>query len=210
MVGPGGGYLSNTWWPATMSYQPTNAAAGARRLKMNSPQRRYLNLQQEGEAALRLTNRKRTAASATSSKGNFVISPPCPPSLTEVGVVIDSGGPMWCVRMLLCTCGVFEIFQWHEVMLAFELTRACVRSRHVGSNLEHANSLELSLEPGSTNHMFVGLQTEEAPIALYLNTTQNTVVWGALLAFWNASQVSEVRSVLSSITRLGMNRTFSL
>ena len=76
-----------------------------------------------------------------------------------------------------------------------------LRSRHVGSNLEHANSLELSLEPGSTNHMFVGLQTEEAPIALYINATQNTVVWGALLAFWNASQISEVRSIINHQTR---------
>ena len=45
----------------------------------------------------------------------------------------------------------------------------CARARHIGSNLEHANTFELGLEAGSVNHMFVGLQTEEAPIALYLH-----------------------------------------
>ena len=48
---------------------------------------------------------------------------------------------------------------------------------------------ELGLEL-SVNHMIVGLQTEEAPVAIQLNGTKNTVIWGALLAFWNATAVS--------------------
>ena len=43
--------------------------------------------------------------------------------------------------------------------------------------------------------MIVGLQTEEAPIAIQLNGTKNAVVWGALLPFWNASAVSPAQVV---------------
>lgn len=93
VIGAGGGYLSNTWWPATMSYQPTNAAALGS-LNTHSSQRRHLDLQREGEAALYpLMQHTHTV----DTPGNFVNAPPCPPSLTELGVVIVSSGPMWCV-----------------------------------------------------------------------------------------------------------------
>ena len=67
---------------------------------------------------------------------------------------------------------------------------------------------ELGLEL-SVNHMIVGLQTEEAPVAIQLNGTKNTVIWGALLAFWNAtavstSQVSLLEPHLFKITQLLM------
>jgi hypothetical protein len=57
-----------------------------------------------------------------------------------------------------------------------------------GVNLEHSTEVEVLLVPGAADHVFLGLQTEEAPIALALNGTANAVVFGALAAFWNASQ----------------------
>ena len=147
VLGPGAGYTSNTWWPATMSYQPS-----VREHKSDRSER--LNLRREGEAATRLMP-ARAAASA----------PPCAPSLTEIGVVIASQGPMW----------------------------------HIGVNIEHAATLELGLEAGATNHMFVGVQTEEAPVAMQINATKNVVVWGALLAFWNASQSSPAPVVATRV-----------
>ena len=93
--------------------------------------------------------------------GNLLAPVPCPPSLTPIGVLVGSLGPMW----------------------------------HIGCNLEHSSALELGLVPGSANQMFVGLQTEEAPVAIEFNGTKNSVVWGALLAFWNASQTSAAQVV---------------
>ena len=153
ILGPGGGYMSNTWWPATMSYQPAATQEGNLR--------RSLDLRREGEAAAILTpagvDSLRTGFGFAAAGADGPL--PCPPSLTEVGVLIGSTGPMW----------------------------------HIGTNLEHSSVLEVGLEAGSANHMFVGLQTEEAPIALYINGTKNAVVWGALLAFWNASQSSSAQ-----------------
>jgi hypothetical protein len=177
ILGAGGGYMSNTWWPATMSYQPAVAvnAAKAKVVATQNPDgnlgRRSLDLRREGEAAAVLTPAGvaslRTgfasayASNATTTSTTSAPPLPCPPSLTEVGVLIGSTGPMW----------------------------------HIGVNLEHSSVLEVGLEAGSANHMFVGLQTEEAPIALNLNSTKNSVVWGALMAFWNASESSPAQVV---------------
>ena len=57
-----------------------------------------------------------------------------------------------------------------------------------GVNFEHSVDAELVLVAGATNHVILGLQTEEAPVALSLNGTVNAVVFGTLGAFWNASQ----------------------
>jgi len=57
-----------------------------------------------------------------------------------------------------------------------------------GVNFEHAVEGELLLAAGATNHIVLGLQTEEAPIALSLNGTLNAVVFGALGAWWNVSE----------------------
>lgn len=64
-----------------------------------------------------------------------------------------------------------------------------------GANFEHSVDAELLLLPGAADHVFLGLQTEEAPVALSINGTRNTVVFGALLAFWNASQQSPAQAV---------------
>ena len=69
-----------------------------------------------------------------------------------------------------------------------------------GANFEHAVEAELLLLPGATDHILLGLQTEEAPVALSLNATRNAVVFGALLAFWNASQVSPAQAFASRPT----------
>ena len=74
---------------------------------------------------------------------------------------------------------------------------------NIGANLEHSAELEVGLVPGSVNHMIVGLQTEETPIALSLNGTKNAVIWGGLLAFWNASQVSPSPVVSTQATPVG-------
>jgi len=59
-----------------------------------------------------------------------------------------------------------------------------------GANLEHSTEAEVLLVPGAGDHVLLGLQTEEAPVALALNGTSNAVVFGALAAFWNASQAA--------------------
>ena len=66
-----------------------------------------------------------------------------------------------------------------------------------GANFEHAVEAELLLLPGATDHIILGLQTEEAPVALSLNGTRNAVIFGARLAFWNASQVSPAQAFAS-------------
>lgn len=57
-----------------------------------------------------------------------------------------------------------------------------------GVNYEHSVEGELLLVAGATNHVVLGLQTEEAPVALSVNGTINAVAFGVLGAFWNASQ----------------------
>ena len=57
-----------------------------------------------------------------------------------------------------------------------------------GANLEHSTEAEVLLVPGSVNHVILGLQTEEAPVALSLNSSLNAVVFGTLGAFWNSSE----------------------
>ena len=65
----------------------------------------------------------------------------------------------------------------------------------LGVNFEHATGAELLFVQGATNQVVLGLQTEEAPIALVLNQTLNVVVFNVLGAFWNASQTSPAQAV---------------
>jgi hypothetical protein len=80
----------------------------------------------------------------------------------------------------------------------------------VGVNFEHSVGYEVSLLQGSTNQLFLGLQTEESLIALHLNGTHNAVVLGALLAFWNASQHSPAQVVAQRAQPLVASSVFDL
>lgn len=171
ILGPGAGYMSNIWWPATMSYQPSAATAAP---GMSSGGRWPRDLRREGEAAARLTPggsasllRPATAVAPADSAEKAAVVP-CPPSLTPIGVLMGSAGPMW----------------------------------QIGVNLEHSSTLEVGLVTGSVNHMIVGLQTEEAPVALSLNSTKNTVVWGAVRSLVHHSRVrAEAHNMKSWLTK---------
>jgi len=65
----------------------------------------------------------------------------------------------------------------------------------VGANLEHSTEVELDLVTGSGGLVLVGFQTEESWVALVLNSTRNTVVYGALAAFWNSSVTSPTQAL---------------
>jgi glucan 1,3-beta-glucosidase len=166
VIGKGAGYVSNAWWPATMSYQPSSA----------DRQRHAVDLHFQAEAFMhRMPQSSPVQDSNTSVEDASPLS--CEtPTLSNIGVLVTSAGPMW-------WCGI---------------------------NLEHSIDLELAFLPGAVNHMVIGFQSEEAEIALALNATKNTVVWGSLNGFWNTSVSSPAPVVAVRLDPAGADLAYRL
>jgi hypothetical protein len=131
--GAGAGYVSNAWWPVTMSYQPSSA---------DRQQRRAVDLHFQAQA---FTNRMPRPSPIQDLSVSVEAAPPSPcetPTLSNLGVLVTSAGPMW-------WCGInLE----HSIDLELAFLPGAVNHMVLGFQSEEA---EVALTFNSTKNVVV-------------------------------------------------------
>lgn len=198
----GTGYFSNTWLAASTAYDPLESVRGTRRRSRPADLR---TLQAPLLAA---------AARAVPATGAMPFLPTTMTHAADAHTSVSMWREQYARQFLPIVDGVMRRSRALNDTCLFTPIGELVAASDagplfwVGANLEHAIDGELLLLPGASNVVVVTLETEESDIGLSINETSNTVIFGALHAFWNASERVTAEIVLAQ--RAGVSSSFDL